>query len=79
MIEKQLIRDFLKTLAGNDAHVGDDDSLVATRLLDSLKVASLVVFLESQYHVTFDSDEMTPDNLDTINAIARLLERKGVP
>ena len=78
MIERQAIRDFLMTLAAKNVRIGDDDSLLATKLLDSLKVAELIVFLESTYNVTFDSDELTPDNLDTINAIVGLLERKGV-
>jgi acyl carrier protein len=78
MIDKQVIRDFLTELADNDIRIGDDDSLLATRLLDSLKVIELIAFLESHYQVTFDSDELTPDNLDTINAIVHLLERKGV-
>jgi acyl carrier protein len=78
MVEKQVIRDFLITLADRDVRIGDDDSLLATKLLDSLKVAELIVFLEDHYQVAFDSDELTPDNLDTINAIAGLLERKGV-
>jgi len=78
MIEKQVIRDFVTTLANKDVQIGDDDSLLAARLIDSLKVAELIVFLESHYKVTFDSDELIPDNLDTINAIVGLLERKGV-
>lgn len=78
MTEKQGVRDFLTTLANKEVRIGDDDSLLATKLLDSLKVAELIVFLEDHYQVTFDSDELTPDNLDTINAIAGLLERKGV-
>ena len=78
MIEKQVIRDFLTTLTNKDVQVGDDDSLLAAKLIDSLGVAQLVVFLEDQYKVTFDSDELTPDNLDTINAIASFLERKGI-
>lgn len=78
MIERQAIRDYLMTLAVRNVRIGDDDSLLATKLLDSLKVAELIVFLESTYSVTFDSDELTPDNLDTINAIIGLLERKGV-
>jgi acyl carrier protein len=77
MIEKQAVRDFLTKLADKDIRIGDDDSLLAGRLLDSLMVIELIVFLESHYQVTFDNDELTPDNLDTINAIARLLERKG--
>lgn len=78
MIEKQAIRDFLTTLANKDIRIDDDDSLLATRLLDSLKVVELVVFIEDYYQVSFDSDELIPDNLDTINAITKLLERKIV-
>ena len=77
MFDKQVICDFLTTLANKDIRIGDDDSLLATRLLDSLKVVELVLFLESHYQMTFDSDELIPDNLDTINAIVSLLERKG--
>jgi acyl carrier protein len=78
MNEKQTIRDFLITLAGQEAAIGDDDSLLAAKLLDSLKIAELIVFLESTYNVTFDSDDLTLDNLDTINTIASLLGREGV-
>jgi acyl carrier protein len=78
MIEKQIIRDFLETLTAKDIQFGDDDSLIATRLLDSLKIMELIMFLESHYHVTLDSDDLTPDNLDTVNAIVSLLERKDI-
>jgi acyl carrier protein len=78
VIEKQTIRDFLTTLVNKNIQIGDDDSLLASRVLDSLKVAELIAFLESQYQMTFDGDDLTPDNLDTINAIARFLERKGI-
>jgi methoxymalonate biosynthesis acyl carrier protein len=78
MIDRQLIRDFLTKLANKEVDIGDDDSLLVTKMLDSLKIVELVVFLESQFHVIFDGDELNPDNLDTINAIAALLERKGV-
>ena len=77
-MDKQVIRDFLKTLTGKDTQIGDDDSLLSSKLIDSLGVAELIVFLESQYEVTFDDDDLTPDNLDSINAIASFLERKGV-
>ena len=77
MSAKQTIRDFLSTLTQRDIQIGDDDSLLATKLLDSLKVIELIVFLESQFNVEFDSDDLTPDNLDTINALVGLLERKG--
>jgi acyl carrier protein len=78
MIEKQVIRDFLTTLTNKDMPIGDDDSLLAAKLIDSLGVAQLVVFLEEHYQVTFDSDELTPDNLDSINAIIGFLDRNGI-
>jgi len=78
MIDKQTIRNFLTESANNGINIGDDDSLLASRLIDSLKFAELIVFLESQYNVSFDADDLTPDNFDTLNAIASLLERKDV-
>jgi acyl carrier protein len=78
MIEKQAIRDFLSTLTNKDIPISDDDSLLTTRLLDSLSLMQLVSFLESHFHVTFDSDELLPSNLDTIDAIVGFLERKGI-
>lgn len=77
VIEKQAIRDFLITLASKNVQIGDDDSLLASKLLDSLKIAELIAFLEGHYQIVFDSDDLTPDNLDTINAIVRLLEKKS--
>lgn len=77
MIDKQVIRDFLVKLA-KDSPIRDDDSLLTTKMLDSLSIAELVVFLENHYKVNFDSDDLTPENLDSINRIASFLERKGV-
>jgi acyl carrier protein len=78
VVDKQEIREFLASLANKGTPIGDSDSLITERLLDSLKIIQLIVFLEDHYKVTFGGDELIPDNLDTINAIASLLERKGV-
>jgi acyl carrier protein len=78
MIEKKTIRDFLKTLTKKDLQIMDDDSLLTTKLLDSLSIAELVTFLESHYQINLDSNDLTPENLDSINAIVRFLERKGI-
>ena len=77
MPDKQPLRDFLADLSHAGTPVGDDDSLLASKRLDSLKVAELIVFLENTFNVALDNDDLTPENLDSINAIARLLERKG--
>ena len=78
MIDKQTIRSFLNESANKAINVGDGDSLLASRLIDSLKFAELIVFLEGNYKVSFDADDLSPENFDTINAIVGLLERRGV-
>jgi len=78
MIDKQAIREFLSALVNKDIPIGDDDSLLVSRLIDSLKITELVVFLEDRYGIVFDADDLTPENFDSLNAIARILEQKGV-
>lgn len=78
MIDKQHIRDFLIKITNNNS-IGDEDSLVHAKLLDSLNIAELVTFLEEQYQFTFDADEIIPENLDTINAIASFIATKEKP
>lgn len=78
MIDNQTIRQFLVTLVGKDIRIEDDDSLLASQLIDSLNVAELIMFLENSYNIKFENDDLTPDNLDTVNAIVAFLERKGV-
>lgn len=76
MIEKQTIRDYLTTLVGKGVKFGDDDSLLVAQLIDSLSVSQLILFLEETYHISFDADDLTPDNLDTVNAIVGFLGRR---
>jgi acyl carrier protein len=77
MIEKQKIREFLVTLIGKDVQFDDDDSLLTNQLIDSLNVAQLVAFLEQTFNLSFESEDISPENLDSVNAITRFLEQKG--
>lgn len=54
----------------------NDTALVSTRLMDSLNVLSMVVFLEKEFKVDFEAHEVTVDNLDTINLIADFVFQK---
>lgn len=78
MIDRQAIRAYLQTQVGKEVSFDDDDSLLASQLIDSLKIAELIVYLEDTYKVTFDNDDLTPDNLDSVDAIVGFLERKGI-
>lgn len=47
-------------------------------MLDSLDMTALVASLESKYNVFLDVDEISPENLCSLDAIKALLARKGV-
>lgn len=56
--------------------LADDDSFLQKGILDSTGVLELVGFLERHYSITCADHEITPENLDTLNAIARFVQGK---
>ena len=73
---RQFIRDnFLFGLQGES--FSDDDSLLEKRIIDSTGVLELIAFLEVNFGVKVQDDELLPENLDSINRLARFLEKKS--
>ena len=75
--DRQKIRAFVEgLLSEHDDHApfGDSESLVRAGRIDSLAVTRLVMFLESTYDVDFDRIEFDPERLDTVAAIAAVVE-----
>lgn len=54
----------------------DDESFLESGILDSTGILELVDFLEREYGVAVANDEVTPDNLDSVNRISEYLDRK---
>ena len=54
----------------------DTDSLLDKGLIDSTGVLELVFFVESTFGVKVNDDEVLPENLDSIERIAALIQRK---
>ncbi len=50
--------------------VSDDDLLPATGLLDSLGLLQLIVWYQNHFAIRLRQDEMTIDNLGTLNLMA---------
>jgi len=44
--------------------------------LDSLEIAELVSWLESTFHIRFDQNDLTDENLATVRSISALISRK---
>jgi acyl carrier protein len=72
------IRDFVVNnfLFGEAGSLADDTSFLEEGVLDSTGILELVTFLESQYSIKVQDQEMVPENLDSINRAAAFVGRK---
>jgi len=63
-------------LLGADHDLTDAMSLIEAGILDSTGAMELVAFIEAAFAITVADEELTPDNLDSIDNICALVERK---
>lgn len=61
-----------------DTVVNGDTSFLESGLIDSTGVLELVAFLEEQFHIKVEDEDLIPANLDSIHALTRFVERKSV-
>ena len=59
-----------------DRRLSNDDSLLENGIMDSTSVLELVGFLENQYGVKIEDEDLVPENLDSVNSLASFLQRK---
>jgi acyl carrier protein len=59
--------------------IGNDESFLASGVIDSTGVLELVTFLEETYGIKVQDEDLIPENLDSISKITAYVERiKGV-
>ena len=54
----------------------DDASLLRERIIDSLGVVELAVFLHKRFGVKVEQAEVRPENFDSVRRLAALVRRK---
>ncbi len=59
-----------------DSSLADDTSFLESGTIDSTGVLELVGFLEKTFGVKIEDEELLPENLDSINSIARFIGSK---
>ena len=63
-------------LFGEDDGLQDDSSFLEEGIVDSTGIMQLVSFLQEQYRVAIEDEELIPDNLDSIGRVATFIEEK---
>jgi len=69
------IRGFM-TRSFDGRAVNDEDDIFALGFANSLFAMQLVAFVEGQFRIEIDSDDLEIDNFRSIAAISGLVERK---
>jgi acyl carrier protein len=63
-------------LFGHEPAFSDRDSFLEQGIIDSTGVLELVCFLEDQYALKIEDEELTPENLDSIEKVERFVDTK---
>ena len=75
MTKQEEIYAFIKTLKPNVPDFEPDLNLLEDDLLDSVAMMELVLWSEEQFGFTVDTDDLTPENFSTLNAITEYVEK----
>ena len=74
VIRNFVIENFLFGQGGGE--LSNDDEFLKMGIMDSMGVLELVGFLEEEFEISVDDEELIPDNLDSVNRIVAYLARK---
>jgi len=80
-VKPEKIRQFITDnfLFGQRTQLSDSDSFLENGIIDSTGMLELISFLEEKHGISIRTEELIPDNLDSIERITRFLERKLQP
>ena len=62
--------------SNNGYPYADDDSFLKNDIVDSTNILELVMFVEEEFGITTDDDEITPDNFDSVSKLSRFTRSK---
>ncbi|MCU0532555.1 MAG: phosphopantetheine-binding protein [Hydrococcus sp. Prado102] len=72
---KVKIKRFLAQFFGNH-NLQDDEDIFALGFVNSMFAMQLVLFIEKEFQVTIENEDLDFENFKSINAIVKLLEHK---
>jgi acyl carrier protein len=72
------VREFVveNFLFGDGGSLKEDTSFMEEGIIDSTGILELVFFIEETFGFSVEDDELVPDNMDSLQNIARFIDRK---
>ena len=78
MDTEQKIRNFILEnylFTDDQNELKNDDSFLEQGIIDSTGVLEVVLFLEEEFEIKVNDEDMVPDNLDSVNNIVSYIEK----
>lgn len=79
MSVEQKVRDYILDnylFTDDQSALSNDDSFLDKGIIDSTGIMEVIFFLEEEFGVQVDDEDMVPENLDSVKNIVAYVERK---
>ncbi len=79
MSESEAVRSFILEnylFTDDESALSNDDSFLEMGILDSTGMLEVIYFLEDDFSIKIDDEEMIPENLDSVNNIVKFIGKK---
>lgn len=76
--QRQALRDYIHTTLLGGRAVDDDEELLLSGMVDSLGVMSLVSFVEQTFNIKVPLEDVTLENLCSIEAISTYADSQRI-
>lgn len=73
-LRSYVLNNFLFT--DDESMLGNDDSFLEKGIIDSTGIMEVIFFLEQEFGISVDDEDMIPENLDSISRIVAFVSRK---
>jgi acyl carrier protein len=60
----------------DESDLDNDDSFLEKGIIDSTGVLELVEWLEDEFDIQIEDEELIPENLDSVNLLAAFVKKK---
>lgn len=73
-VRSYILENYLFT--SDESMLRNDESFLDKGIIDSTGILEVISFLEEQYKIKIDDNEMMPENLDSVNNIVKFVTAK---
>ncbi len=74
-VRNYILENYLFT--DDQSELSNEDSFLDKGIIDSTGILEVIFFLEEEFGINVDDEEMIPENLDSVNNIVKYISSKS--